>query len=128
MATHFCNSLFKTFLLTACIWAPPVFGEEAQSDQSEQENQTDYIDGETYQYSEVEQLETVKVIGITPVHGVGLEEGKLPYPVQSATGKDLQRNQSLDLSQYMNRNLGSVTINAAQNNPLQPDLQYRVSC
>ena len=36
-----------------------------------------------------------------------------------------KRSQSLDLTEYMNRSLGSVNINAAQNNPLQPDVQYR---
>ncbi|MCK5191476.1 MAG: TonB-dependent receptor plug domain-containing protein, partial [Methylococcales bacterium] len=88
---------------------------------------------ETHNNSSVEEsgqdspkvLETLEVIGVTPTHGVGLAEEQLPYPVQSATSEDLQRSQSLDLTQYMNRNLGSVTINAAQNNPLQPDLQYR---
>ncbi len=74
---------------------------------------------------EVQVLETMEVIGVTPVHGVGLSKGKLPYSVQSASDKDLRRAQSLDLTQYMNRNLGSVTINDAQNNPLQPDIQYR---
>jgi outer membrane receptor protein involved in Fe transport len=32
---------------------------------------------------------------------------------------------SLDLSDFMNRALGSVSVNSAQNNPLQPDVQYR---
>ncbi|MEN8260458.1 MAG: TonB-dependent receptor [Pseudomonadota bacterium] len=85
-----------------------------QSAWAEEETQEDAVE-----------LDTVEVIGVTPVHGVGLEKSKIPYSVQSANSEDLERTQSLDLTQYMNRNLGSVTVNDAQNNPLQPDIQYR---
>ncbi|MGQ0657731.1 MAG: TonB-dependent receptor [Chromatiales bacterium] len=77
------------------------------------------------QAQDTEALEEVEVIGITPTHGVGLPKDKIPVNVQSATAEDLDRQHNLDLSDYLNRNLGSVTINAAQNNPLQPDVQYR---
>ena len=72
-----------------------------------------------------ETLEEIVVIGVTPNQDQGLPEGKIPYHVQSATKEDIQRSQSLDLSDFLNRNLGSVSLNDAQNNPLQPDLQYR---
>ena len=49
----------------------------------------------------------------------------IPYEVQSATNDDLDRTKSLDLSDFINRKMGSVNINEAQNNPLQPDVQYR---
>jgi len=71
------------------------------------------------------QTETVEVIGVTPTHGVGLPESVIPYNIQSATDEDLQRSQSLDITDYMNRNLGSLIVNDAQNNPLQPDIQFR---
>ncbi len=45
--------------------------------------------------------------------------------MQSATSEQLAQQHSLDLSDYLNRNFASVTVNAAQNNPLQPDVQYR---
>jgi hypothetical protein len=45
--------------------------------------------------------------------------------VQTLTDVDLDRAQALDLADLLNRNLGSVTINGAQNNPLQPDIQFR---
>ncbi len=73
----------------------------------------------------VQVLDPVEVIGVTPVHGVGLPEAKIPYAVQSASGADLERFQSVDLTDFINRRLGSVNLNAAQNNPLQPDVQYR---
>ncbi len=75
--------------------------------------------------SSVKSMDTMEVIGVTPTHGVGLPIESIPSNIQSATAEDLEQSQSLDLSEYMNRNLGSVNINDAQNNPLQPDVQYR---
>jgi outer membrane receptor protein involved in Fe transport len=75
--------------------------------------------------ADVIQNESIEVIGITPAHGTGLPVDMIPFAIQSATAEDIERSQSLDLSQFLNRNLGSVTINEAQNNPLQPDIQYR---
>ena len=71
------------------------------------------------------QLDDINVISTTPLHGVGLDKNHLPYPVQAATSTAIENAQSLDVSDYMARHLGSVHINQAQNNPLQPDLQYR---
>ena len=73
----------------------------------------------------VEKKQTVEVIGTTPAHGVGLPKELIPFNVQTATSEDLDRSQSLGLTDFMNRNLGSITINDAQNNPLQADVQYR---
>lgn len=73
----------------------------------------------------VQILEPMEVIGVTPAHGVGFPEAKIPYSAQSASGAELERFQSLDLTDFINRRLGSVNLNAAQNNPLQPDVQYR---
>ena len=70
-------------------------------------------------------LEEVEIIAVTPVHGIGLEKNKIPSPVQTATHEDLDRSEASDLTSFMNRHLGSVTLNAAQNNPLQPDLNFR---
>ena len=70
-------------------------------------------------------VEEIRVIGVTPTEGAELDPLKIPAYVQTATAADLERTRSLDLSDYMNRVLGSVSINSAQNNPLQPDVQYR---
>jgi len=75
--------------------------------------------------TDVIQNESIEVIGITPAHGTGLPIDMIPFAIQSATAEDIERSRSLDLSQFLNRNFGSVTINEAQNNPLQPDIQYR---
>ncbi|NKB37825.1 MAG: TonB-dependent receptor plug domain-containing protein [Gammaproteobacteria bacterium] len=71
------------------------------------------------------EIEEVKVIATTPNQGVGLERDKIPYNIQSAGAEDLERAQSLDISDYLNRNMAGITINSAANNPLQQDVQFR---
>ena len=44
---------------------------------------------------------------------------------QAVHADDIAEQRSLDLADYMKRNLASVFVNEAQSNPLQPDLQYR---
>ncbi len=75
----------------------------------------------------VAQLPKIEVIGTTPLPGLGLglPRDMIPAPVQSATGADIQRDNAINLADYLNRNLGSVHINEMQNNPFQPDVNYR---
>lgn len=69
--------------------------------------------------------EEIVIIGITPAEGAGLPLERIPANVQRATADDLQRSQSLDLADYLARRVGSVSFNAAQANPLQPDVNLR---
>lgn len=71
------------------------------------------------------QLEAVAVVGDTPINGSQVPKDKVPTNVQIVTSNNLQNTQSLNITDYMNRYLGSVNINDAQNNPFQPDVQYR---
>lgn len=73
----------------------------------------------------IESLETINVISTTPLHGAEIELNRVPSNVQTSSDKDIEKKHSLDLTEYLNTSLGSVFINEAQNNPLQPDLQYR---
>jgi outer membrane receptor protein involved in Fe transport len=68
---------------------------------------------------------TVEVIGTTPVPGIGVPVSQVPANVQTTTGADMERQKSLDLSEYLENNLGSVTLNHGQNNPFQPDVNFR---
>ena len=70
-------------------------------------------------------LPAVEVIGTTPLPGVGQPRDEIAAPVQSATKKDIERSGALDLSDFMNRNLGSVHVNEMQGNPYQMDVSYR---
>ena len=72
-----------------------------------------------------EPIEEIQVIGITPDMAARQALRKVPYAVQSAGFADLDAAQSLDVSDFMNARLGSVSINSAQNNPLQADVQFR---
>ena len=72
-----------------------------------------------------EQLAPVDIISQTPLHGVGIEIDKIPSNVNVANDKEISQQQSLDITEFMNQRFGSVFINSAQNNPLQPDVQYR---
>lgn len=71
------------------------------------------------------ELTGIEIIGTTPLHGIGLPAEQVPANVQTATGEDMERVQGLDLSDFMNKTLGSVSINQTQNNPFQPDLKFR---
>ncbi|MES9941741.1 MAG: TonB-dependent receptor [Candidatus Thiodiazotropha sp. 6PLUC2] len=72
-----------------------------------------------------ETLAPIEVISTTPLHGVGIERDRLPMHTEVATDEDMEQQQSLDLSEFLNQRFGSVFLNEAQNNPLQPDLLYR---
>ena len=71
------------------------------------------------------QLGTINVIGVSPEQGAELPENLVPYNVQSATSDDFERAQGLDATDYLKRRMAGVTVNSTQNNPLQPDLQFR---
>ena len=74
---------------------------------------------------DVTPLDLVTVVGVSPVTGTDIAAMKLPYNVQSIDDSTLERAQTLDLGDFMNRHLAGVTANSAQGNPLQPDLQFR---
>ncbi|HAU09008.1 TonB-dependent receptor [Gammaproteobacteria bacterium] len=69
-------------------------------------------------------VEEIVVIGVVP-GGAGIDRNKIPYPVQTADAAAIQQADSASLADFLRRGFGSVTLNDAQNNPLQPDLQYR---
>ena len=68
---------------------------------------------------------TVTVIGTTPLPGVELPAGQVPAPVQTATDRDIDNSGALDLSDFLNRRMNGVHVNEVQNNPFQPDVNYR---
>ena len=68
--------------------------------------------------------EEITVIGVVP-SGAGMELAKIPYPVQTADAEDIANDVAVSLADFLRGAFGSVSLNDAQNNPLQPDLQYR---
>src|SRR5207244_4294125 len=75
-------------------------------------------------------LPTVEVIGTSPLPGIGIDPDKLPNATYSFSAGKLLREGPRELPRAIRDRLGSVTTNDAQNNPFQPDLQYRgfVAC
>ena len=67
----------------------------------------------------------LNVVGVTPLAGVELPLDQIPAPVQTLTVKDFESAGALDLSDLINRRLGSVNVNETQGNPVQPDVNFR---
>lgn len=75
---------------------------------------------------DVVELGEIDVVAVSPLPGgSGVGKDKLPGHIQVISAEELEKAQSLSLPEYMNRYLGSVNINDAQNNPYQPDVQFR---
>src|SRR5699024_7245587 len=71
------------------------------------------------------ELPAVKVIGVTPLHGVGLAKDKFPAHVQDASSEEIRDSNTPGIGDFMSENMVGVWINEAQNNPLQPNINYR---
>jgi iron complex outermembrane receptor protein len=65
-----------------------------------------------------------QVIIVAP-YGTAIDSDRIPASTQSASAEQIGRSQALDLTDFLNRSFGSVSINHAQNNPLQPDFNFR---
>ena len=72
-----------------------------------------------------QQLPQVEVVGTSPLPGIGIEKNKLPYDVQSVSDEAVYRSQSLNLTEFMARNLSGVNVNEVQGSPFQSDITYR---
>ena len=71
------------------------------------------------------QASEVNVVSVAPLPGSSMSKDDVPMNVQAASALDIQNTQVIDLPDFMNRKLGGVFINNNQENPYQPDLNYR---
>lgn len=69
-------------------------------------------------------LDEVLIIGVIPT-GAGINKDKIPFPVQNRNASDIENANPLNISDFLRQSFSSVSLNDAQNNPMQPDLQYR---
>lgn len=67
----------------------------------------------------------VVVVARTPLQSDAVDLRDVPAPAQVATSAEIERSHALDLTAYMSRALAGVYVNDVQNNPLQPDINYR---
>jgi outer membrane receptor protein involved in Fe transport len=68
---------------------------------------------------------TVNVIAATPIGALDIPLADVPLPVQTLDAQTLQDTNALDLTDAMKRRLNGVYVNDNQNNPFQPDINYR---
>lgn len=66
----------------------------------------------------------ILVIDVVPA-GASIDSSKLPYPIQIGSAQELENVGAVSLADFMGQSFSSVSLNDAQNNPLQRDLQYR---
>ncbi len=71
-----------------------------------------------------QELPQVTVIGNTPLEGLGLPLNQIPSNVQTADSRDMQRQHTLDLADYLNNNFSGVNVNESADNPFQLDINY----
>src|SRR5512134_3723349 len=69
--------------------------------------------------------EVVQVVGVAPIHALGIATTKIPNAIQSFHGEDIERLGALQLSDALMTRLASVHANDPQSSLFQPDIQFR---
>jgi outer membrane receptor protein involved in Fe transport len=69
--------------------------------------------------------ESVVVVGVTPIQGLGIDRNLIPANIQTVTIDTLARTAAVSAADQLQRAAASVHVNEATTNPLQPDLQFR---
>lgn len=62
---------------------------------------------------------------ITPLPGVPIDKATATTNIQSATSKEIEESKALNVTDFMNSTMQSVTINDYTGNPFQQDLNFR---
>ena len=67
----------------------------------------------------------VEIIGTTPLPGLGTPLRDVPANVQVYSGREIGKQRQGNLSEFLENNPTSVTINSAQGNRYQADISFR---
>lgn len=70
-------------------------------------------------------LAPIEVIGTSPLPGIGIDRDKVPSNAQTLSAPDIAKQGSAALVTGLEQQLGSVNRNDNEDNPFQPDIQYR---
>ena len=70
------------------------------------------------------EMPQVVVVGTAPLPGLGLPLNEVPANVQTGSSEDMQRQQTLDLGDYLNNNFSGVNASESADNPYQMDIYY----
>ena len=71
-----------------------------------------------------EELPQVVVIANTPLVGLGLPLNEIPANVQTADSSEMQRQQSLNVADFLNNNFSGINASESAGNPFQMDVYY----
>ena len=75
--------------------------------------------------AEALELPTIDVVGTTLLPSLGTALRDVAANVQIYTQDDLAKQRQGNLADYLEQNPTSITVNAAQGNPFQPDISFR---
>lgn len=74
---------------------------------------------------DIDEVEKISVYGQTPLSTNNISKQHIFGSVQTVSAPELIKSQALSLADHMKNQLVSLHINDVQNNPFQPDVQYR---
>ena len=75
--------------------------------------------------AEALELPVVTVVGTTPLPGIGAPLEDVPANVQIFSGRELARQHPGTAGDFLVQSAASISANAAQGNPFQPDIAFR---
>ncbi len=68
---------------------------------------------------------TVEVVGTTPLPGIGTPVNEVPANVTTISNRQIEQQQSVSVPDFLNNNLGSVSVSEPGGNPFQPTVNFR---
>jgi iron complex outermembrane receptor protein len=71
------------------------------------------------------ELEPVEVIGVSPLHGINVPKEKFPSASESETYQEIERQRTVNLSDFLNLRFSSVYLSTDRSNNFQNTLMYR---
>ncbi|HWU34771.1 MAG TPA: TonB-dependent receptor [Methylovorus sp.] len=101
-------------VIVASLFAIPHFAVAETATQSAEEQKSDTL-----------KVKKLDVVSTTPLPSIGLPIEQVPANIQIVKGEDMRNQGSLTIADYMNQNLAGVNVNDTQNNPFQPDINFR---
>jgi outer membrane receptor protein involved in Fe transport len=72
----------------------------------------------------LQNLPQVIIIGNTPLAGFGLPLNEIPSNVQTADSAEMQRQQTMDVADYLNDNFSGISASDSAGSPFQIDIYY----
>ena len=70
-------------------------------------------------------LSPIEVVGTTPLPGLGTPIDQVPSNVQTFGARDLERQRTGGVAEFLNLNANSVSLNSPTGNSYQPDVSFR---